>query len=1212
MATKTLYLLNTTAATPNWMGSIQDGGSAPTAVVSTFGWTVAKTSTGTPYWKARIGATAAATVAAASSTITSLTAPTQGTGSGATTAGDSFRSQANYTGAFIGTFAAGAWTFNFGMRCTTSSSQAGHINFRLWASNDPNGQTGVREITSGNVVCSTVTLSTTTTTYTSTASPSLPTFTVNGDYLFIQVEWQETVASGSNSGDVKFYISACTVATTDFQPIIIGPLSATDPTDTSAISGTVIAAPASGTLAATDVIDISNISGNANAFGPLSANDLIDTASSAGSVYWTATLSATDLVDSAIIAGTVVATGASGTLSAIDPTDRALFTQYYVQGLTQRNSAPSTTVVGTLPNAVGSRHSLKITISWVGSFGDSVINLQDDQGNLYQLVDYLYSAATTFCVQTAFLENITNGPTTLTATLNAARAQASIVIDEWATSGVLDGHSIEINDTTTTGTDNITSGSITTTGADRVYGSMASTGNQLCATGTGFTSEQIGTSSNRFYTQDLLQASAGSVVATWSYQGSGTDIEVAALMAFQSVTALAATDLPDTALISGLVNAFGTLATTDLIDTSVINALSAWNAVLTATDITDTSNIAATSAWQLTLSTTDAPDTSSIAGTVGWNAALAATEATDTSAISGNIVTVASGTLTATDLIDTSVISGQVVSQGTLAATDAIDTSNTSGTVAWSATLSATDPTDTAVVSGTATWNAVLAATEPPDTSNIAGSVYRAIALAATDPTDTSVESGTVAWTATLAATDLIDTAAINGTSTWNAVLSATGPTDTANLVGFAYFAVTGSFNITEPIDTAALTGTVISGLSAVLTATDPTDTAVLSATVTGLAATDPIDVAQSQINNNMLVSYTPGNTRSGAFWVGGFIIPTTNQTVTSIGCLAGVGNSGPTTVTLVDQSTGTILADTTVNLSAPSANGFCYGPITPTLLTGGHTYVLAANSAPMAGWADVNGSFATYGADFTGNGGCYNGSEGGVYTAAGGWPYWQYVGVDLVYTVTAPGFNGSVQWNAALAATDHADTANISGTSTWQATLAATESTDTAAISGTATWNATLAATDPTDTAALVAFAFFPITGTLSRADPIDTAAIAGQVLSGISATLAASDPTDLYGGAGTVIMNGVVSAIDPTDTASISGQLNVFGTLAVTDPVDHASIVGSEAWQMILNAVEIPDHSSLVGQMVSSGVLSATDVRDSASIRSGARAAIRVLVMA
>src|SRR5215472_7254645 len=302
MATKNLYLLNAAAASPNWQGQIQDGGTAPTAALSAFGWTIAKTSTGTPYWQARIGATAAATVASASSTIATDTAPGQGTGSGATTAGDSFRSQANYTGQFIGTFAAGTWTFNFGMRCSTSSSQAGHINFRLWASNDPNGQTGVREITSGSVVCSTVTLATTTTTYTSTATPSLPSFTVNGDYLFIQVEWVETVASGSNNGNVLFYQSACTVVTADFQPIIIGAEAATDLIDTSSVAGSVAWPAATATLA---------------------ASDPIDGAATAGAVFTpvTATLGASDPLDASSMAGTVANAGLSGTLAASDPVD---------------------------------------------------------------------------------------------------------------------------------------------------------------------------------------------------------------------------------------------------------------------------------------------------------------------------------------------------------------------------------------------------------------------------------------------------------------------------------------------------------------------------------------------------------------------------------------------------------------------------------------------------------------------------------------------------------------------------------------------------------------------------------------------------------------------------------------------------------------------------------------------------------------------------
>jgi hypothetical protein len=153
MAVKTFYLLGSAAVSPGWFGQTQDGGSAPTAAVSNYGWTTAKVAVTTPYWRARLGASALATTSAASSAISGTTAPTAGTGATNTTAGDSFISPVTY----LGNFPSGTWTLTFGMRCTVSSAQEGHMNFRVWAGANATGA-GARELTAGNQIASTVTL----------------------------------------------------------------------------------------------------------------------------------------------------------------------------------------------------------------------------------------------------------------------------------------------------------------------------------------------------------------------------------------------------------------------------------------------------------------------------------------------------------------------------------------------------------------------------------------------------------------------------------------------------------------------------------------------------------------------------------------------------------------------------------------------------------------------------------------------------------------------------------------------------------------------------------------------------------------------------------------------------------------------------------------------------------------------------------------------
>ena len=76
----------------------------------TFGWAPAKTTTTTPFYRARIGATATSgTAASASNQLTTSpgsTGPQAGTGTGSTTAADFFSTSSPYTGSF----ASGTWT----------------------------------------------------------------------------------------------------------------------------------------------------------------------------------------------------------------------------------------------------------------------------------------------------------------------------------------------------------------------------------------------------------------------------------------------------------------------------------------------------------------------------------------------------------------------------------------------------------------------------------------------------------------------------------------------------------------------------------------------------------------------------------------------------------------------------------------------------------------------------------------------------------------------------------------------------------------------------------------------------------------------------------------------------------------------------------------------------------------------------------------------
>jgi hypothetical protein len=215
MSTKTFHFLTTAAVSPGWFGNMQDGGVPPTAVSATFGWTPGTKALTTPYYRARLGATAKSTVATASSYIDATTGPTKGTGATNTTAGDSFRTPAPMTGSF----AADLWVFVWNLRETSFNSATGRIRMRVWASANADG-TSARELTAGTQLGATVTMSSTADVNSSLIwTPGV--INLNNEYLFFQVEWQETTLGTTSFDDVLFR-STSTVLTPEWSIYALG------------------------------------------------------------------------------------------------------------------------------------------------------------------------------------------------------------------------------------------------------------------------------------------------------------------------------------------------------------------------------------------------------------------------------------------------------------------------------------------------------------------------------------------------------------------------------------------------------------------------------------------------------------------------------------------------------------------------------------------------------------------------------------------------------------------------------------------------------------------------------------------------------------------------------------------------------------------------------------------------------------------------------
>jgi hypothetical protein len=266
MAVQTIYLLGTAGVTPNFWGNTQLNGSAPTAANSAFGWGPAKTAVTTPYYRGRLGATTTGSDAAVSTSYNAGRAtPQPGTGTGAATAGDSF-----VVGPLTGTFAATAWTFNFNLRAGTAGA-IGHVNMRMWRGTLANGSNATQVV--ANTVGATVTLSTSADVNSSiTASPGQ--LVLNNEYLFFQVEWQETTAGSSNSDNVFFRIGTASITTADYVAAATGTVAVTEISDTIVSTGRT---PYVGTLAVTEISDTIVAAGGPRIAGTLAVTEISDT-----------------------------------------------------------------------------------------------------------------------------------------------------------------------------------------------------------------------------------------------------------------------------------------------------------------------------------------------------------------------------------------------------------------------------------------------------------------------------------------------------------------------------------------------------------------------------------------------------------------------------------------------------------------------------------------------------------------------------------------------------------------------------------------------------------------------------------------------------------------------------------------------------------------------------------------------------------------------
>ncbi len=277
-------------------------------------------------WVVGTGSTNAADMDAGTNVASSAftgTGPPDGslvTGSGSN--GDHFRSTNRYTGSF----AAGNWTWQGSViGVTQAGAQDGRMDIRLFRGPNSDG-TGATEITSGKQTGSTITnLSTTQQNSSVTFNPGA--FSLNNEYLFVQVAWVRTGAGGMSTTDVAFRYGdgGTQLTSTDFTVTVVGTLSATQGANTATTDADVAvvgsATPTQGADTATTDVDVAIAASSSPTQG---ANTLTGEATSA-SAGSNATLTATQggdtvttAVDVPIGATATVAQGAQTAATDVD------------------------------------------------------------------------------------------------------------------------------------------------------------------------------------------------------------------------------------------------------------------------------------------------------------------------------------------------------------------------------------------------------------------------------------------------------------------------------------------------------------------------------------------------------------------------------------------------------------------------------------------------------------------------------------------------------------------------------------------------------------------------------------------------------------------------------------------------------------------------------------------------------------------------------
>ena len=546
--------------------------------------------------------------------------------------------------------------------------------------------------------------------------------------------------------------------------------------------------------------------------------------SNAGVIAATFTPSALAKWVSAALAFTYVISPPIGTFNFIEPPDIIIFTQpHWVQGgigQTPNNNR----ALGVFTNPVGYGDMVIVTVFWKSTNGDTA-TCTDDQNNIYNIIGYGLSTVNNYLMVQFYCLNITNGPKTITATINMAGGTGrsiGIVVEEFTPSvAMLDGNSVNAQYSLPAGSNNITSGLITTTNPnDLIYGfTFNPTGNNSAwnIIGTGFSSGTTGTYfGNTLYVGEYLyQITAGSIAATY-YNEIVTDW-LTSVVAFGTPVA---------------VGPSGPFSFLEPLDTVAFNGNVAWTSAFTINEIPDTIAFIGSVGLIIngSINFTEPPDTVAFAGSVYINVIANWIEPPDWYDIEGVVglpflygifnwteppdtfvnigrITVF-GTADFVDPFDTITFSAIAVNSGTLLIQEAPDTITFGATAATNGTFTIQEVPDSITNNGFVTWLATFTITELPDTITFAATSINKGTLTIQEDPDTILFAGTgLTASGPFAWIEPPDIFAYNGLIAWRGIFVWIEPPDTFAYNGNVY--ISGPFTISELSDAIINTGTV-------------------------------------------------------------------------------------------------------------------------------------------------------------------------------------------------------------------------------------------------------------------------------------------------------------------------------------------------------------------------------------------------------------------